>query len=113
MENILRTIEKQNKAIISLLARIAFKEKGIIEIVIYKKRNPRGYINVYNALDGNKTVTDLAKIAKVDQSTMTPILQDWEASGIILNMADNNKPKHIGLMHLSEYKTGANRNDKE
>jgi len=78
-----KKIEKQNEIVISLLGRIAFTPEKIHDIVAKKKQNPQGYIDAYNACDGNHQVTELANIVGVKQPTMTPILQEWEELGII------------------------------
>ena len=76
-------ILRQNEVIISLLGRIAFTEKEIGEIVKKKKRNPEKYAVAYNACDGQHTVSQLAKIARVSQPNMTEVLKLWEEVGII------------------------------
>jgi hypothetical protein len=58
-------IVQQNEAIISLLARLAWTPDKIAEIVILKKKDPDAYISAYNALDGLKTVTQIAGVAGV------------------------------------------------
>lgn len=85
-----KKLEKQNEVIISLLGRIAFTPEKIQDIVVKKKQNPQRYIDAYNACDGNHNVNELAAIAGVDQSTLSPILRDWEELGIIYEVE---KPK--------------------
>jgi DNA-binding MarR family transcriptional regulator len=93
-DDIPKKLEKQNEVIISLLGRIAFTSEKIHDIVVKKvvkkKQNPQGYIAAYNACDGNHNVNELAIIASVDQSTLSPILQEWEDLGIIY---ESYKPK--------------------
>jgi DNA-binding MarR family transcriptional regulator len=79
----LKKIEKQIETIISLLGRVAFTPEKIHDMAGRNKQNPQGYIDAYNACDGNHQVTELATIAGVKQPTMTPILQEWEELGII------------------------------
>lgn len=86
----LKKIEKQNEVIISLLGRMAFTPDRIREIVIKKKRNPQGYIDGYNACDGNHNVNEIANIVGVKQNTLSPILQEWKESGILYEV---DKPK--------------------
>jgi DNA-binding MarR family transcriptional regulator len=86
----LKKIEKQNEIIISLLGRMAFTPERIREIVVKKKQNPQGYIDGYNACDGNHSVNELAKIIGVTHGTLSPILQDWEDVGIVFEV---DKPK--------------------
>ncbi|MCJ7632941.1 hypothetical protein MUP77_11190 [Candidatus Bathyarchaeota archaeon] len=89
-EDIPRRLEKQNEIIISLLGRLAFTPEKIREIVVKKKQNPQGYIDAYNACNGNHNVNELAVVARVDQSTLSPILHEWEELGIIY---ESEKPK--------------------
>ena len=89
-DEVIKKIEKQNEVVISLLGRIAFTPEKIREIVVKKKQNPQGYINAYNACDGNHNVNELAVVAGVDQSTLSPILREWEELGIIYEVE---KPK--------------------
>jgi len=86
----LKKIEKQNEVIISLLGRMAFTPDRIREIVIKKKQNPQGYIDGYNACDGNHNVNEIANIVGVKQNTLSPILQEWKELGIIYEVY---KPK--------------------
>jgi Fic family protein len=86
-----KKIEKQNEVIISLLGRMAFTPERIRELVIKnKKKNPEKYVDGYNACDGNKNVNELAAIIGVDQSTLSPILQEWLELGILY---ETQKPK--------------------
>ncbi|WGM88530.1 MAG: winged helix-turn-helix domain-containing protein [Candidatus Bathyarchaeum tardum] len=76
---------KQNEIIISLLGRMAFTSKQIYDIVTANKRNnfKSNYVNGYNALDGSKTVSEIASVIGIQQSTLSPILLKWEELGII------------------------------
>jgi DNA-binding MarR family transcriptional regulator len=87
-----KKIEKQNEIIISLLGRLAFTPEKIREIITKKKQNPEKYINGYNACDGNRNVNELATIIGVDQSTLSPIIREWEELGIIYEV-DRTKGK--------------------
>lgn len=85
MSDDLTRITHQNEIIISLLGRIAFTSEKVHELVISNKQNKlkSGYINGYNALDGKRSVSEIAKIIGVTQGTLSPILLDWEELGII------------------------------
>jgi len=87
-----KKVIKQNETIISLLGRLAFDEKKVREIVVHGKRKDlrQGYINGYNACDGNHTVSELANIVGVAVGTLSPILKEWEELGIIYEV---DKPK--------------------
>jgi hypothetical protein len=82
-EQTLKKIEKQNEVIISLLGRMAFTPDKIREIVVKKKQNPQGYVDGYNACDGNHNVNEIAHTVGVKHNTLSPILQEWEELGII------------------------------
>jgi len=79
----LNRIMQQNEVIITLLGRVAFKEEEIRQIVERKKKNPKKYVEAYNACDGEHTVSRLAEIAKVSQPNMTNVLKLWKESCII------------------------------
>jgi len=93
-------LERQNSIIITLLARSAIGIATISKIVCGGKRNPKAYLKVYNALDGETGVTDLAKVAAVSQPTMSVILQSWEEQGIIYNLGSDTKPRYRRLLYL-------------
>lgn len=90
MNEDLKKMIKQNETIISLLGRIAFDKEEVREIVTFKKRNPKKYVEGYNACDGNHSVSDIARIIGVTQGTLSPILTEWEDVGIIREVE---KPK--------------------
>lgn len=98
-DEILKKIEKQNEVIISLLGRMAFPPDRIKEIVVKKKKNPEKYIEGYNSCDGNRNVNDLAAIVGVDQSTLSPILQEWAEMGI-LGQIERPKGKFYKRLYL-------------
>jgi DNA-binding MarR family transcriptional regulator len=85
MNDDLKKIVKQNEIIISLLGRLAFTSKQVREIVTSKKREnlKQRYINGYNALNGKKSVSDIADIIGITEGTLSPILSQWEELGII------------------------------
>ena len=89
-DNTQKKIEKQNEIIISLLGRIAFTPESIRDIVVKKKQNPQGYVNGYNACDGNHNVNEIADVVGVKHNTISPILQEWEDLGVIFEVE---KPK--------------------
>ena len=78
-------IERQNEVIISLLGRLAFTQKQIREIIeINKKENlKQKYVDGYNAMDGLKTLSEIANIIGVKEGTLSPIVAQWAEKGII------------------------------
>jgi hypothetical protein len=79
------TLEAQNRIMISLLARTAIGIENIEKIVRSnkKKGDPDKFVSAYNALDGSKSGTDLAKIVGITKQGMNQVLQTWEEEGII------------------------------
>lgn len=93
---------RQNKVIISLLARQAIGVKEIGKLVTRGKKNPKAYLKGYNACDGTKSVSDLAEAIGVTPGTLSPILQDWEVKGVVYDVGNSNKPLYIKLIPLEE-----------
>jgi len=83
MNEDLKKIIRQNEVIISLLGRIAFDKEEVKRIVISKKQNPEKYVEGYNACDGNRSLSEIAKIVGVTAGTLSPILAEWEMIGIV------------------------------
>lgn len=100
-------IERQNEAIIALLARSAIGVEAISNIVCGGKRNPEAYRRTYNALLGESGVTELAKLAGVSQPTMSVVLQSWEEQGIIYNVGNGRKPQYHRVLYLPKLKRKA------
>ena len=107
-DEVFAVIRQQNESIITLLARLVWTADKLAAVVKSRKSDPEAYVRVYNALDGEKTVTDLANIAKVKRPTMSVILQSWLDEGIALNVGSDSQPKYKRLMKLPEQ-----RNQKE
>lgn len=99
-DDALATMHRQNEVIISLLARLAFGEEKIVEIVTRGKKNPEAYRKVYNALDGLRTGTELAAVAGVTQQAMSQVLQTWEQEGIVVNFGTEPQPRFKKLMPI-------------
>jgi hypothetical protein len=67
-------------------------------------------MTAYNALDGSKTGTQVAALAKVTQSTMSVTLQSWFDEGIILNIGTGSQPKYKRLMRIAAVQKKGRRN---
>jgi len=93
---------KQNEVIISLLARLVFSEEKIKEIISHKKRKPGNWIKGYNACDGTKGVTEIAKTVGVKPPSATYVLKSWESIGIIYNIGTETRPLYMKLLTLGE-----------
>ncbi|MBE0681653.1 MAG: hypothetical protein IH589_07035 [Anaerolineales bacterium] len=95
-----KTLETQNKIIISLLARSALGIKEIERIVRSgkKKENQDKFVLVYNALDGSKSGTELAKIVGITKQGMSQVFQTWEEEGIVYK--NDETGFYVGLLKL-------------
>ncbi|MBI3176279.1 MAG: hypothetical protein HYZ25_21345 [Chloroflexi bacterium] len=95
-----KTLEAQNKIIISLLARTALGIKEIDRIVRSgkKKGDPDNFALVYNSLDGTKSGAELAKIVGITQQGMSSVLQTWEEEGIVYK--NDETGFYVGLLKL-------------
>jgi len=92
---------RQNRVIISLLAKQVYGEEKIKGIVKKdKKKRPEAYVEGYNACDGSKGVNDLARVIGVTPGTLSPILQDWENKGIVYDIGNSGKPLYVKLVNL-------------
>jgi hypothetical protein len=101
-DELFAAVQHQNEIIISLLARLVWTPEKITETLIRGKRNPGAYVTAYNALDGSKTVTQVAALATVTQPTMSVTLQSWLDEGIILNVGTDSQPKYKRLMRIPD-----------
>jgi hypothetical protein len=95
-----KTLEAQNRIIISLLARTALGIKEIEKTVRSgkKKENQDKFVLVYNALDGTKSATELAKIVGITQQGMSSVFQTWEEEGIVYK--NDETGFYVGLIRL-------------
>lgn len=82
---------KAREMIISLLGRIAFPDNKLREIIVFGARKPEQMLKVYNLCDGRTTVSDIAKQAKVDQSSVSRAVDRWEEHGIILRIENGSE----------------------
>ena len=98
----LKKIVKQNEIIISLLGRIAFHKEEVKKIVTFKKQNPKKYIQGYNSLDGNHSLSAVARIIGVKPPTLSPILSEWEDIGIIREVKKSKGKFYNKLFSIEE-----------
>lgn len=91
----------QNEVIIRLLARLSFPPHALNDIVTEKKGSSAdSYLKVYNALDGNRGVVQLANLAQLDKSNLSKVLRRWEAAGIVYNVGGKSKPTYSHILPL-------------
>jgi len=88
----------------SLLARLVFANGDEIKAIVTqrKRKNPGDWIRGYNACDGTKGVTEIAKIVGVAQPTATIMLKSWEEKGIVCNIGTMKKTLYQKVLTLSD-----------
>jgi hypothetical protein len=102
-DEVFAVIRQQNETIIALLARLVWTPEKLVEMVMAnRKKDPEGYVSVYNALDGEKTGKQLGEIAGVSQQAIAYVLAGWLEDGIVLNVGTDSLPKYRRLMKLPE-----------
>ncbi len=102
-DEIFAVIRQQNETIIALLGRPVWTPEKLVEMVMAnRKKDPEGYVSVYNALDGEKTGKQLGEIAGVSQQAIAYVLAGWLEDGIVLNVGTDSLPKYRRLMKLPE-----------
>lgn len=102
-DEVFAVIRQQNETIIALLARVVWTPEKLVEMVMAnRKKDPEGYVSVYNALDGEKTGKQLGEIAGVSQQAIAYVLAGWLEDGIVLNVGTDSLPKYRRLMKLPE-----------
>lgn len=98
-----KTLLFQNEMLITHIARLVWAPEKLVEIVMAnKKKDPEAYVSVYNALDGEKTGTQLGEIAGVSKQAISSVLSGWLEDGIVLNVGTDAVPKYRRLMRLPE-----------
>ncbi len=102
-DEVFAVIRQQNETIIALLARLVWTPEKLVEMVMAnRKKDPEGYVSVYNALDGEKTGKQLGEIVGVSQQAIAYVLAGWLEDGIVLNVGTDSLPKYRRLMKLPE-----------
>ena len=87
---------------LALLGRIAFPPEALRLVVVRGKKDPNAYLRGYNALNGTRTVRDVAAIVGVTPGTIVPILQQWERVGIIFEVETGEKGKFYRNLYQLE-----------
>lgn len=86
--------------IITLLSRMVYGAEEIKKQITKKKKNPKQWLNGYNACNGTNTVTQIARAAGVKPPTATPILKSWLDAGLVYNVGTESKPLYKNLLNL-------------
>lgn len=82
------------KAMLSLLGRQAFSPSQIAEIVGIGKEKQ---IDAYNACDGSRSQTEIAKSLSLDSGNFSKTVGRWIEAGIAFRIAEGSDAK---LQHL-------------
>jgi len=87
---------------VGLLGRVAFPPKEIQAAITRGKKQPDAYVHGYNSCDGKHSVGETAKVVGVTAGTLVPILQQWEAMGIIFEVPSETKGKFYKHLYSLE-----------
>ena len=82
------------RAILSTVARQTFSEARLREIVMSRGAG-QAQMRAYNACDGTKTQSDIAKAEGLDRGNFNRTLARWEEAGIIFRVGTDEKPLHV------------------
>jgi len=85
---------------IALLARLVWPGESLKAFILAGKKTGAKYIEGYNACDGQKTVSELARIVGVSQPNMTMILKKWEQKEVVYNVGGKGRPLYKRIMFV-------------
>jgi DNA-binding MarR family transcriptional regulator len=90
-------IVKQNEIIISLLGRIAFPNDRLRNMIQKGSKKPKEILAAYNLCDGQTTITEIAKRARIAQPSLSVAVDKWEQDGILVKRRDGTEtfPKKL------------------
>lgn len=91
-------VSKQLEMLIALVAQATIGRDEIRRIALLGKKKPQQWLKGYNACDGKRGVTEIAKIAGVSQPNATNVLKTWERQSIVFNVGTEKKPLFRRLM---------------
>jgi len=82
------------RAILSTVARQTYSEGRLRDIVMPRGSGP-AQMKAYNACDGTKNQSEIAKAEGLDRGNFSRTLARWEEAGIIFRVGPDEKPLHI------------------
>jgi DNA-binding MarR family transcriptional regulator len=86
--------------IISLLARIAFKNDDLKQVIQKGSMKPREILVAYNLCDGKTPITTIARKAHIAQPSLTNAVAKWEQQGIALKKKDGGQVMPMRLFRV-------------
>jgi DNA-binding MarR family transcriptional regulator len=86
---------------ISLLARIAFPKDELKTVVQKGSKKPEQVLRAYNLCDGKTSISEIAKLAKLAQPSLSIAVDKWEAQGIILKIPSKNEVFPLRLFEIA------------
>ena len=78
---------------LQVIARVAMPPEKIREVIGDRKKQ----LKAYNLCDGNNTLGEIAKKAKVDQGNFSRTASRWIEHGIIFSVSEGSEKR---LLHL-------------
>lgn len=104
LEDLLKLMISQNETLIILLGRTVYSEDKIRDIVIKNKREEfkNKYVDGYNSCDGTKNQQEISKIIGIDQSTFSPIINEWINIGIVYEVQKGTNKFYKRIMKIEK-----------
>lgn len=84
------------RAILSTVARQAFSERALREIVM-SRTSGQSQLAAYNMCDGTRTQSEVAKAQKIDPGSFSRTLSRWIEAGVVFRVPDG---REVRLLHV-------------
>jgi DNA-binding MarR family transcriptional regulator len=93
MENQNLRLEWLLECLIHVIGRIGLKNEDVLEIVGKNHKQ----MNAYNLCDGSLTISEIAKMTKLDKGNLSRTIDRWVKNGIMFRFKEG---KEVRLLHV-------------
>lgn len=102
------------RAILATVARQTFQPKSIYELVAIGADKPK-QLKAYNLCDGSRSQAEIAKVAGLDQGSLSRTLSRWIDAGIVIRvgLGRDIRPLHVYPLPESMCKKASARDGNE
>jgi hypothetical protein len=97
----LSKIKEQFDIIISLLARQVLDPEKVKENITKGSKDKDRLVKAFNLCDGKTTLTDIAKMAKMDPGGLSRQVDSWEKDGYVFKIKDAQKTFAKALIRIA------------
>lgn len=95
-------VKNFDEVVVKLLAKIAFSQNEVAEIVAGTKQNKTKWLTTFNLCDGEKSQKELCEGAGVDKGSLSRAIKIWHQAGIIYYLEDTKYPKAVTYIEVEE-----------